>query len=168
MPTETNSTLDECANLHSIIGVEDIKIVEFDVFIDVDGNPNSQVGWGKGLWGRFSWGLPAVSVIPDTLQPEQTGWNSGNNQAWDTFGWNSSGLSDGFTGVPNTVRRGKFVMYVGAANRFINIQEADFTKDIQGLIGDSDIRYSEYSNILYINTTNVKLGIYHKLSGRGN
>ena len=123
----------------------DLKLVNYDLLLDVNGLPRS--GWGFGFWKGFDWGSKALATNPPTLQPEASGWNAKGTQPWNSFKWNFANTGQGNTGVPNDLRVGKFIMYTGAANRFINSQEPTILANIKGDISSQGINYSQYSEL---------------------
>lgn len=119
------------------------KLVEFDFYIDADGQYLG--GWGAAAWSIGGYDLAAMRLIPDYLIPESVGWDS-NVNTWDSDVWNFAGSELGRTGLPNTIRRGKFIVESGAAGRFIKMYDSTAKSVIRGDINEnSTIKYSEYS-----------------------
>ncbi len=129
--------------------VLDFKLVEYDIFLDAHGNLKS--GWGFGFWGSYDWGDEALALIPPILQPEQAGWNAGTTQPWDSFKWNFSATAEGSKGVPNDIRKGRFIVYSGAANRYLQLQDDNSLATINGKASTGDgsgaIKYSYYTEL---------------------
>jgi hypothetical protein len=119
----------------------DLKTVQFDFMLDVNGAPIS--GWGYSKWGEFIWGKQAFMYVPTEIQSEPIGWNLNSTQPWDSFRWDSAM----FEKLENTIDYGHFVVSSGASGRFVNIQDKNVLKDINGKINGSVIKYSEYAEI---------------------
>lgn len=117
----------------------DIRYVTFDLDIAEDDN---YIGWGTNIYQDFSWGVDGgQATIPEFRFGDQSGWNPLKEGIWNNLSWNQiSGR------VNNTASKPIFIMYGGAANRFLQFQGSNITDPIFRFpSNDEIITYSSYT-----------------------